>query len=300
MKKVKLADNLTISRLVHGHWRLNEWKMTSKEILALTRKLLELGITTFDHANIYGNYRCEEQFGRALSLDKEVRKKLQIVTKCGIKLISDKFPDRQTQHYDYSREHIINSVNRSLKNFRTDYIDLLLLHRPSPFFNPSEVAQAFTELQQSGKVLQFGVSNFTPGQYEMLYKHFNGKLVTNQVEISPYCLEHFENGNIDFFLKEAIKPMAWSPLAGGRILNPRTKHEHTINNTLKNIADELNTASIEEVIYAWLLQHPAQIIPIIGSGKLSRIYLAVKALKTKMTLEQWFQIYIAATGKPLP
>lgn len=269
-------------------------------MVALVNRLLDLGITTFDHADIYGDYRVEEQFGKVLAKDKCLRTNLQLITKCGIKLLSEKFPNRQIKYYDYSREHLINSVNRSLKNFQTDYIDLLLLHRPSPFFNPEEVAQTFSELRQSGKVLQFGVSNFTPGQYEMLNKHYSGKLVTNQVEISPYCLEHFNNGNIDFFLKEGIKPMAWSPLAGGRILNPRTKHEHSIFNTLKKIARELNSTSLEEVVYAWLLKHPAQIIPIIGSGKVTRIKLAVNALKLKMSLEQWFQIYVAASGKELP
>ena len=300
MKKIKLADNLEFSRLVHGLWRLPEWKMSDQELLELTQQAIELGITTFDHADIYGNYSCEKKFGDALALKKELRKDIRIVTKCGIKLISDKFPERKIQHYDYSAAHIVSSVENSLANFRTGYIDLLLLHRPSPFFNPEEVAEAFRLLKQSGKVLHFGVSNFNPQQYEMLNSYLDAKLVTNQVEISPFCLEHFDNGNIDYFLEQRIKPMAWSPLAGGEILMPKGEKGTRIFNSLTEVADELSVDSIDKIIYCWLLKHPASIIPIVGTGKIERIKNAVEALNIDMSLEQWFKIYIASTGKEMP
>lgn len=300
MKKIKLADNLEFSRLVHGLWRLPEWKMSDQELLELTQQAIELGITTFDHADIYGNYSCEKKFGDALALKKELRKDIRIVTKCGIKLISDKFPERKIQHYDYSAAHIVSSVENSLANFRTGYIDLLLLHRPSPFFNPEEVAEAFRILKQSGKVLHFGVSNFNPQQYEMLNSYLDAKLVTNQVEISPFCLEHFDNGNIDYFLEQRIKPMAWSPLAGGEILMPKGEKGTRIFNSLTEVADELSVDSIDKIIYCWLLKHPASIIPIVGTGKIERIKNAVEALNIDMSLEQWFKIYIASTGKEMP
>jgi len=300
MKKIKLADNLEFSRLVHGLWRLPEWKMSDQELLELTQQAIELGITTFDHADIYGNYSCEKKFGDALALKKELRKDIRIVTKCGIKLISDKFPERKIQHYDYSAAHIVSSVENSLANFRTSYIDLLLLHRPSPFFNPEEVAEAFRILKQSGKVLHFGVSNFNPQQYEMLNSYLDAKLVTNQVEISPFCLEHFDNGNIDYFLEERIKPMAWSPLAGGEILMPKGEKGTRIFKSLTKVADELSVDSIDKIIYCWLLKHPASIIPIVGTGKIERIKNAVEALNIDMSLEQWFKIYIASTGKEMP
>ena len=300
MNKIKLADNLKISQLVHGHWRLLDWKMSDQELLGLTQQLIELGITTFDHADIYGNYNCEKLFGDALAIKKELRNELQIITKCGIKPVSDKFPERQIGSYDYSYEHIIFSVNNSLANFRTDYIDLLLLHRPSPFFDPEEVAKAFSHLKQSGKVLHFGVSNFNPQQYEMLNSYLDDDLVTNQIEISPFCLENFENGNMDFFLEKRIKPMAWSPLSGGRILNPEGEKEQRIFNSLTEVADELDVDGIDKIIYSWLLKHPAHIIPIIGSGKISRIKNAVEALNIDMSIEQWLKIYVASVGQGLP
>jgi predicted oxidoreductase len=123
--KIKLSENLELSRIIHGHWRLAEWKLSNQQLLTLTQQIIELGITSFDHADIYGNYSCEKLFGDALQLKKELRQHIQIITKCGIKLISDKYPERKVKHYDYSYDHIISSVNNSLKNFGTDYIDLL-------------------------------------------------------------------------------------------------------------------------------------------------------------------------------
>jgi len=300
MHKIKLADNLEISRIVHGHWRLADWQLSNQELLTLTNQCIDLGITTFDHADIYGDYSCEKLFGNALKLNKTIRNKIQIITKCGIKLASDKFPERQLKVYDYSFDYIVNSVENSLKNLGTDYLDILLLHRPSPFFNPNDVAKAFSKLKKEGKVLNFGVSNFTAQQFEMLNSFVEEPLVTNQVEISPYCLEHFKNGNIDFFLKEHIKPMAWSPLAGGDLLTPQDEKGKRIHKTLKEVALELNTKNLNQIIYSWLLSHPAAIIPVIGSGKIERLKLATESLFLNMSLEQWFKIYTAATGVELP
>jgi len=221
--KIKLAENLELSRIIQGHWRLADWNFKPHELLELTEKVYELGITTFDHADIYGDYSCEHLFGEALALKKELREKIQIISKCGIMLVSKKYPHRKVKYYDYSYEHIVTSVNTTLKKLNTDYLDLLLLHRPAPFFDPEEVSRALNHLKSEGKVLHFGVSNFTPEQFEMLSSYVDQKLVTNQVEISPYCLENFENGNMNYFLKERIKPMAWSPLAGGKLLNPNNK-----------------------------------------------------------------------------
>lgn len=300
MNKIKLTNNFECSPIIHGHWRLSDWKMSSQELLELTQHSMELGVTTFDHADIYGNYSCEKIFGDALSLKKRIRNDIQIITKCGINLISDKHPQRKVKHYDYSYKHIISSVENSLTNFGTDYIDLLLLHRPAPFFAPEEVAKAFSSLKQSGKVLHFGVSNFNPMQFEMLSSYVDNPLVTNQVEISPSCLEHFDNGNMDFFLKKRIKPMAWSPLSGGRLLYPNGEKARRIFNSLNEVAIELNIESIDKIIYSWLLKHPAGIIPIIGSRKLSRIKNAIEALNINMSLEQWYKIYIASEGEELP
>ncbi len=300
MQGIKLTNDLELSRIIHGNWRLAEWKLSNQQLLALTQQIIELGITSFDHADIYGNYSCEELFGDAIKLKKELRQHIQIITKCGIKLISDKYPERKVKHYDYGYDHIILSVNNSLKNFGTDYIDLLLLHRPAPFFNPDEVAKAFSELKKTGKVLHFGVSNFSPLQFEMLNSYLDDKLVTNQVEISPYCLEHFENGNMDFFLKERIKPLAWSPLAGGRLFKPFDERSKRLSDALLKVSKELKIDSVDKTIYSWILKHPSSILPIVGSGKIDRIKNAVEALHIDMPLELWYKIYNASTGKELP
>ncbi len=300
MHKLNLSKDFEISRVIHGHWRLKDWNLSSQNLLKLTQQAVDLGITTFDHADIYGDHECEKLFGNALILNKALRKDIQIITKCGIKLLSEKYPERRIKHYDYSYKHIIWSVENSLKNLNTDYIDLLLLHRPAPFFDPYEVARAFFDLKQSGKVLHFGVSNFNPLQFEMLNSCLNDKLVTNQVEISPYCLEHFENGNIDFFLREGIKPLAWSPLAGGNLLNPTDDKGKRINQALNEVANELNIDSIDKVIYSWLFNHPAQIVPIAGTSKIGRLKSAIEAITLEMPTELWYKIFTASKGSEMP
>jgi predicted oxidoreductase len=300
MAKIKLTKNCETSSIIQGHWRLADWQLTNQKLLTLTQQTIDLGITTFDHADIYGDYTCEKLFGNALKLKKGLRNNIQIITKCGIKLRSEKYPERKIKSYDYSFQHIVESVENSLKNFNTDYIDVLLLHRPSPFFNPEEVAKAFMHLKKQGKVLHFGVSNFNKTEFEMLKSFVEEPLVTNQVEISPYNLEHFTNGNIDYFLTHNIKPMAWSPLAGGNLLHPTSEKGIRILTTLQEVAAELSIKSVDVVIYSWLLSHPAAIIPVVGTHKIERLQNAVEASAIKMSSEQWLKIYIASIGNELP
>ncbi len=302
MNRINLTANYSLSRIAHGQMRMNDWGLSVQELLKLFEEMISVGVTTFDHADIYGNYSCEGVLGDVIRHKKSLRNEIEIITKCGIKLRSDKFPDRKIKYYDYSFDHIVNSVDNSLKNLGTDHVDLLLLHRPAPFFDPGEVAKAFSLLKRNGKVLHFGVSNFTPAQFEMLNSFTEENLVTNQVEISPYCLENFENGNLDFFMKEKIRPMAWSPLAGGKLLNPadENKKGFRILRTLQEVAEELNITAIDTVIYSWLLNHPASIIPVVGSGRIERVKHAVEALNVSMSLEQWYKIYVASKGKDLP
>ncbi len=295
-----ISNELSISRIVHGEMRLPEWNLSDQELLSFIKQCIEIGVTTFDHADIYGNYSCEEIFGHAIKLDTSVSKNIEIVTKCGIKLLSDKYPERSIKHYDYSFEHIVRSAENSLKKLQIEKIDVFLLHRPAPFFNPEEVAKAFDNLHKSGKVLHFGVSNFTPLQFQSLQSHLDQKLLINQVELSPYNLEHFRNGNIDFLLNEGITPMSWSPLAGGSLFNPQDEKAHRLVTTLKEIGEELNLEHIDSVIYAWLLSHPSRIAPIVGSGKLERIKTAVQAEQVEMSLEQWYKIWVASTGHRVP
>jgi len=172
------------SRMALGFWRLAEWSLSAAELLDLVHSNLDLGITTFDHADVYGDYTCEERFGRALSLEPGLRGSMQLVTKCGIKLMSTNRPQHALKHYDTGREHIIASAENSLRVLGTDYIDLLLIHRPDVLMDPEEVAEAFAALRQSGKVLSFGVSNFSPSQFDLLASRLAFPLVTNQIEIS--------------------------------------------------------------------------------------------------------------------
>ena len=300
MDIVKLRDDLEFSRIVHGYWRLMDWNISDNELVKLIEEVYDLGITTVDHADIYGNFSCEEKFGNALKLNKGLREKLQIVTKCGIKFPSVNRPENKSHCYDTSKEHIINSVERSLKNFNTDYLDLLLIHRVDALLNPEEVAEAFTKLKNQGKVKYFGVSNFLPSQFNMLNSYLDNSLVTNQVEVSPLCLDAFENGTLDLMLEKRVKPMAWSPLAGGRLFKGNDERAISVQKVLNKIKEEVSANDIDEVAYAWLLMHPSKIMPIVGSGKLDRIKAAVKATDIKLTRDQWFEIYVASRGVDIP
>ena len=300
MDIVKLRDDLEFSRIVHGYWRLMEWNLSDNELVKLIEEVYDLGITTVDHADIYGNFSCEEKFGNALKLKKGLREKLQIVTKCGIKFPSINRPENKSHCYDTSKEHIINSAERSLKNFNTDYLDLLLIHRVDALLNPEEVAEAFTRLKNQGKVRYFGVSNFLPSQFNMLNSYLDNSLVTNQVEISPLCLDAFEDGTLDLMLEKRVKPMAWSPLAGGRLFKGNDERDIRVQKVLNKIKEEVSANDIDEVAYAWLLMHPSKIMPIVGSGKLERIKAAGKATEIKLTRDQWFEIYVASRGVDIP
>ncbi|MEW4283264.1 aldo/keto reductase [Priestia koreensis] len=296
MERVQLKEDLQFSRIIHGLWRLADWKQSDQETLALLEQCLELGITTFDNADIYGDYSCEELFGKALALKPELREKMELVTKCDIKLLSDQRPEHGIKHYDTSKKHIIWSAENSLKKLGVDSIDVLLIHRPDPLMDPAEVAEAFRQLKQEGKVKHFGVSNFLPSQFDMLSSYLDEPLVTNQVEISVTHLEEFHNGSIDKCLEKRIAPMAWSPLAGGRIFSGDDEKSTRVRQTLEKIAGEVGAASIDQVMYAWLLRHPANIMPIVGSGKIERVKSAVEALNINLTREQWFDIWTSSLG----
>ncbi len=293
-------DNLGLSRIIQGHWRLMEWNFTPQELLSHTKQSIELGITSYDHADIYGHYQCETAFGKSLALDKQLRQEIQLISKCGIKLVSDKYPERRLKCYDYSSEYIITSVENSLRNLHTEYLDVLLLHRPAPLFDPYEVAKAFSELKKQGKVKNFGVSNFSPIQFDLLQAAVEDPLVTNQIEISPYCLDTFHDDSLAYYQKNKIKPMAWSPLSGGNIFTPKDKKGIRLLKSIQKVADALEVEHLDCIIFAWLLKHPAMIFPVIGTGKLNRVKNAVSALSIDMSIEQWYEIYNASEGKELP
>ena len=244
-------------------------------------------------------YTCEAIFGRALKADPALRSRIQLVSKCGIKLVSKNRPNHHLKHYDTSCDHILVSVDNSLKSLQTDYLDLLLIHRPDPLMNADQVAAAFTQLQEAGKVLHFGVSNFRPSQVDLLASRLKRPLVTNQVEISVMHLDPFLDGTLDHCQQLRMAPMAWSPLSGGELFAGESPKALRLRTTLGAIA-ELNQASIDQVALAWLLTHPAQILPILGTGNLERLRSAAVAEQLKLTREQWFAIWTASTGTEVP
>jgi predicted oxidoreductase len=288
------------SRIALGFWRLADWGLSDRELLDLIRAGLDLGITTFDHADIYGDHTCQELFGRALALEPALREKMQLVTKCGIMLASPNRPDHALKHYDTSRAHIMASVEESLQALGTDRVDVLLIHRPDLLMDPDEVAEAFTALRQSGKVLHFGVSNFTPSQFDLLDSRLDFALVTNQIEVSVLSLDLLHDGTVDQCLQKGIAPMVWSPLAGGRIFSEESERAARVRQALQAVGQELGGAPLDQVALSWVLTHPARFVPILGSGKIERIQSAVQAEALRLSREQWFAIWSASAGTPVP
>ncbi|WGG47034.1 aldo/keto reductase family oxidoreductase [Rossellomorea sp. DA94] len=300
MQRIQMTEDLSFSRIIHGLWRLSDWKQSKEDTLSLIQHNIENGITTFDHADIYGSYMCETLFGEALALQPSLREKMEIVTKCGIVLPSDNRPEHKTHHYNTSKKHILTSVEHSLQQLKTDYIDLLLIHRPDPFMNGEEVAEAFTQLKEEGKVRHFGVSNFKDHQWNMLQSYLPFPLITNQIELSAYHLENFEDGTLNFCQEKRVAPMAWSPLAGGAIFKGEDEKAVRLQHTLKKVQEETGAKGIDQILYAWLLNHPANIMPIVGSGKKERIQHAIDSLSIQLDHDQWFEILQTSMGHDVP
>jgi predicted oxidoreductase len=289
-----------VSRIVHGLWRLAEWNKSKREIVDLIHGCLAEGITTFDHADIYGDYTCEDRFGAALAEAGIDRSAIQLVTKCGIKLVSSNRPHHRVHGYDTSCSHIIASVENSLRSLRTDYIDLLLIHRPDMLMDPREINEAFVRLRQSGKVHYFGVSNFVPAQFEMLASKMDVPLVTNQIEYSVLNLDAHADGSIDLCQKLEICPMAWSPLGGGRLFRDKSERAKRLRESLTRIGRDLGGASVDQVAVAWILKHPVKFVPVVGTGNPARIQKAVEALNLDLSTDQWFEIRFASLGQDVP
>ena len=288
---------MDFSKIIIGVMRWGIWgaNHSEKEIQKLIETALEENLYTFDHADIYGGYNTEALFGRAFSEMKIEREKIQLVTKCGICNPSEKknFP---LKYYNYSKEYIINQVDESLQNLKTDYIDLLLLHRPSPLMNPEEIAAAFGILRSSGKVRNFGVSNFTTSQFDLISKYFP-QLVTNQVEISLTETKTFYDGTIDQMMLKKLKPMAYS------VLGSYFSEDSERTARIKAVFDELSVkynADEAQLLLAFLLKHPAKILPIIGTSKAENIKSLKKSLEITLEIEDWFRMLEASAGKKVP
>ncbi|WP_312228391.1 aldo/keto reductase family oxidoreductase [Pseudescherichia sp.] len=284
------------SRFVMGYWRLMEWNMTPRQLVSFIEAHLEMGVTTVDHADIYGGYQCEAAFGDALKLAPHLRERMEIVSKCGIATTAR--PEHAIGHYITDKRHIISSAEQSLTHLATDRLDLLLIHRPDPLMDADEVAEAFLQLHQSGKVRHFGVSNFTPAQFALLQSRLPFTLATNQVEISPVHQPLLLDGTLDQLQQLRIHPMAWSCLGGGQLFSDEAFQP--LRDELAQIAEEIQAETIEQVVYAWVLKLPSKPLPIIGSGKIERVRAAIAAEALTLTRQQWFRIRKAALGYDVP
>lgn len=297
MEKLQLNNEVSLSRIVQGLWRLTSWNMKDEEVVNFIYECIKLGVTSFDTAEIYGNYEAEEAFGRALKLDPSLRSMIQIITKTGINMKSTK-RNYRIGHYDTSYDKIVASCKKSIELMNCEYLDVFLIHREDPLINHQEVARALNDLKTMGLIKSYGVSNFDPFKFEALQYFTNNQLVTNQIEISPLCFEHYNTGMMDVLQKHRIHPMIWSPLAGGAIFTSDDPKVVRVRNVIADIANR-HHEEMDTIVYAWLLKHPTKGLPISGSGKIERLKHAVHALDVELSLEEWYEIYTASQEQEL-
>lgn len=297
MNRIDLTKDLSLSRIVYGMWRIGDDSNTSPaHVQAKIESCLAQGITTLDQADIYGGYTAEAILGGALKASPQLRDKVELVTKCGIVAPAGRYADRRVKYYDTTEGHITASVEASLRDMGTDRIDLLLIHRPDPLIDHEETGKALDGLVASGKVRSVGVSNFRPWDFSLLQSAMSSKLVTNQIEISLVAPECFINGDLAYLRERAIAPMAWSPLGGGSLFGED-------NRQLLAALERTGAAQgvdATAVAVAWLLRHPARIIPVMGTNNIERIGKIGEAAKVEMDRQTWFELYTLAIGKDVP
>jgi predicted oxidoreductase len=289
---------MSYSNVIAGTMKWGTWgaKFTTADYEQMIKDCIAVGVSTFDHADIYGDYTTEEEFGRVLQGQPSLRQQMQLVTKCGIQMVSVNRPHHKIKSYDTSYEHIIESVERSLSNLATDYLDCLLIHRPDPMFHADEVAKAFEQLKQQGKVLQFGVSNFRKWQVDLLRSRF--PVSVNQVECSLLHLEPFGDGTLDQCQQHSIIPMAWSPVGGGNLFIENDEDERNKRIiAVANILAEKYATGADVILLSWLMTHPSNMLPVLGTSKIERMHAAVAATLLKLEREEWFMLWRASTGR---
>lgn len=262
-----------------------------KKVQELIEVCLEEDITTFDHADIYGGHTTEELFGDAWKEMNIDREKVQFISKCGIVMNSDKKPSA-LKYYNYNSDHILNCVDESLQNLKTDYLDVLLLHRPSPLMDPEGIAKTFRILKDNGKVRNFGVSNFSASQFELMDQHF--PLITNQIEVSVNEISSFDNGVLDQLMMKNLRPTAWSVM--GTYFSEQSEQNIRIKSIIDNLCHKYNVDE-NQVLLAFILKHPSRIIPVIGTSKAETIRKLNAASMIDLETIDWFKILEAVKGK---
>ncbi|MDQ1194672.1 aldo/keto reductase [Agrobacterium sp. SORGH_AS 787] len=296
MQRIDITSGLSFSRIVYGMWRIGEDADTSpRHVQAKIEACLEQDITTIDQADIYGGYTAESILGNALRQAPSLRDRIEIVTKCGIVAPVGRHSAARVKHYDTSAKHINASVEASLRDMNTDRIDLLLIHRPDPMLDPEETGETLDALVASGKVRSVGVSNFRPWDFSLLQSNMTEELLTNQIEISLAATSAFTNGDLAYLQERALPVMAWSPLGGGSLMGK----EGPLSDALERIARE-NDVDAAAVAVAWLLAHPAKILPVMGTNNLARIATISSAETVEMDRQTWFELYTLANGREVP
>ncbi|WP_417196725.1 aldo/keto reductase [Bizionia sp.] len=287
---------MTYSKIIAGTMTWGSWgkQLSKKDMILLMHHCIKNQITTFDHADIYGSYTTEADFGNAFKDSGIKRETIQLISKCGIQYLSEN-RNNTVKHYDYSKEYIFWSVEQSLKNLQTEYLDTLLLHRPSPLMQPDDIAEAIIKLKKDGKIKHFGVSNFSASQIALLSKYI--PTTVNQIEFSLTQHKAMYDGTLDYMQLHQIKPMAWSPL--GCVFKDNTNQTLRIKKQL-DILSEKYQATHDQLLLAWILKHPGGITPVIGTTNLERITQAQQATKIDLEIEDWFLILVASQGHKVP
>ena len=287
---------MNYSKIIAGtmSWGSFGKALSRKEMVPLMNHCVNNHVTTFDHADIYGGYTTESEFGNAFTESGIKREDIQLISKCGIQYLAEN-RNNVVKHYNYSKDYIIWSAEESLKNLRTEYLDLFLLHRPSPLMQPEEIAEAIVLLKKQGKIKDFGVSNFTSSQVDLISKYLS--ISVNQIEFSLTADSAMYNGVLDQMMIKNITPMAWSPL--GHVFKEDTEQTRRIHKQLGKLLDKYQ-ATEDQLLLAWLLKHPSKIHPVIGTTNKQRIKDAMEATKIELELEDWFLILSASQGHKVP
>ncbi len=286
----------TLSAIVAGTLNWGSWdkNLTVKEMENLIQIFVENKITTFNLADVYGDYTTEAEFGKAFTASQIAREKVQLVSKCGIQLVTEN-RNNKVKHYEYSKSYIIKSAEQSLKNLQTDYLDLLLLHKPSPLMQADEIAEAVEKLKSEGKIIDFGVSNFTASQTELLRQ--KTKISYNQIQFSATNFEPMIDGSFDYMQIHNIRPMSWNPL--GFVFREDVPQTYRLKKLLATLVSKYSLGS-DTLLLAWILKHPARVIPVAGTINIARIQALIKAVELDLDKEDWFAIWSESMGNEVP
>ena len=298
MERVRIAKDMSYSRLHMGMLKLKDFGLSDKELVDYFERLLDMGITTLDFADHYGNGLSEEIFGRVLKLQPSLRKRVEINTKCG-NIATMIGPVWVNRYYDLSYKNIISAFEGSLRRLGVETADTLTLHRIDHLAPFEEIVRALEELRKAGKARYFGTSNHLPVHLDTL-RHFFPDIAVNQMRFSCYDVENFENGSAFYAQQHGIALTAYSPVAKGKIFNDQSPKTIRLLQTLTKVREEMGAPTLDCVCYSFLLAHPAKIMPIIGTTKFARVQEAALALDYPMDRKQWYRLYEACMGDSMP